>query len=308
MLNVGRYSENSIHLHKQMLLIGLGKSGSLGVRTVYRCFLHLKRIDVSLCAIVLLNYLLVPSVIVVFFRILVDPVCCLTNVQHRSLIFQAHLWDVTLEFWGGDIYEKPLASQGYHNSLLLPRDPPRWGQMATTMRQLPAVARTDTRRHSPAPRCRRLTRSCTLSSRSNIHLNCAAPVWVRQGFEVGHVGKGGGVVWPGGGALNGFHCLWFLAGGEKKHTHTHTWSLQQAVVALCEGIPTCDRACETGGGMCEMSVREGGGGAAAQRGWGNGPAVQLISPMGPPAGKACLIWYTCATSCLSRCLASWRLW
>ncbi len=38
--------------------------------------------------------------------------------------------------------------------------------------------------------------------------------------------------------------------------------------------------------MCEISV---GGWAAAQRDRGSGPAVDLISPMGLPAGKACLI-------------------
>lgn len=40
------------------------------------------------------------------------------------------------------------------------------------------------------------------------------------------------------------------------------------------------------------------------------PAVHLISPMGLLAGKAWLIWDTCATSCLSHCLAfcgaEWR--
>lgn len=39
---------------------------------------------------------------------------------------------------------------------------------------------------------------------------------------------------------------------------------------------------------------------------GSGTAVDLISPMGLHAGKGCLIWYTCATSCLSHCLALWR--
>lgn len=71
--------------------------------------------------------------------------------------------------------------------------------------------------------------------------------------------------------------------GEKTHIVITTGSL---VVALCEGIPTCDWGCETGGGMCEISV---GGWAAAQRDRGSGPAVDLISPMGLPAGKACLI-------------------
>ena len=142
--------------------------------------------------------------------------------------------------------------------------------MASIMQLLPAVAqgwRAGTQWHSPAPLYHGWTRRCSHSPRSNVHLNSPAPVRVRQGLWCGpcRVSPSTSLPWPGGAALNGFPCLRFLCGGKKTHILITTGSL---VVALREGIPTCDWGRETGGGMCEISVWEGcrlGSGSERQR-------------------------------------------
>lgn len=90
----------------------------------------------------------------------------------------------------------------------------------------------------------------------------------------------------------------------EKHTHTH---YNRLLLLLCvKAFPPVTRAVRWVEGCVKYQCERSAGWAAAQRDRGSGPAVDLISPMGLPAGKACLIWYTCATSCLSCCLALWR--
>lgn len=84
-----------------------------------------------------------------------------------------------------------------------------------------------------------------------MHLNSLTSVCVRRGFDTGHVGSAaphfmsdpeGPTEWLPLSAIS----LW-----GKTHVLITTGSL---VVALCEGIPTCDWGCEAVGGMCEISV------------------------------------------------------
>lgn len=168
--------------------------------------------------------------------------------------------------------------------------------MARIMLQLPAVAqewRTGTQRHSPAPVYHGLTRSCSLSLDSNGHLNSAAPVCVRQGFDVGHVG-----------CDTVGHSEWLSLSliprcREKNHILITTdcpWLCVKAFPPVTGPVRRVE-------GCVKYQSERAAGWTAAQRDRGSGPAVDLISPMGLPVGKACLIWYTCATSCLSCCLA-----
>lgn len=85
----------------------------------------------------------------------------------------------------------------------------------------------------------------------------------------------------------------------------HTYSLQQALLLLLcvKAFPPVTGTVRREKGCVKYQSEKAGGWAAAQRYRETGPAVHLISPMGPLPGKAWLIRYTCATSCLSHCLA-----
>lgn len=76
-----------------------------------------------------------------------------------------------------------------------------------------------------------------------------------------------------------------LAG--KKHTH----SLQQALLLLLcvKAFPPVTGAARRAEGCVKYQSERAEGWAAAQRDGGSRPAVDLISPMGLLAGKACLI-------------------
>lgn len=75
-------------------------------------------------------------------------------------------------------------------------------------------------------------------------------------------------------------------GGKK-----HTYSLQQdLLLLLCvKAYPPVTGAVRRAEGCVKYQSERAAGWAAAQRDRGRGPAVDLISPMGPPAGKAFLI-------------------
>lgn len=205
-----------------------------------------------------------------FCWVLIDSGCCLTNVQHRSLVFQAHLWDITLAFEAlictKDFFWR--SHLGYYSWMLLPMislDVDRWQASHCCFLQLfrgDELALSDILQLLSTMD----KQSCLLSLHSNVHLNSPTSVFVYRGFDVGQcqVSPSAFHVWPGGGTLNGFPCLRFL-GGEKTHTLITTGSL---VVALCEGIPTCDWGCKAGGGMCEISVWEGWRLGSSSERWG----------------------------------------
>lgn len=173
---------------------------------------------------------------------------------------------------------------------------------------LPAVAqgwRAGTQRHSPAPLYHALTWTYLLSRHSNVHLNSPAPVCVHRGFDVGHVGS----------AFPHLSCdlegptEWLPLSAVPLCGKKHTYSLQQTLLLLLcvKAFPPVTGAVRRAERCVKYQPERTAGWAAAQKDRGSRPAVDLISPMGLPAGKSCLIWYTCATSCLSRCLALW-LW
>lgn len=106
--------------------------------------------------------------------------------------------------------------------------------------------------------------------------------------------------WPGWGSLNGFPCLRVLRGGRK-----HIYSLQQGLLLWLRlnAFPPVTGAVRRVEGCAKYQSERAAGRAAAPSDRVSGPAVDLISPIGLLPGKVCLISYTCATSCLSHCLA-----
>lgn len=124
--------------------------------------------------------------------------------------------------------------------------------------------------------------------RRNVHLNSPAPVCVYQGFDVGHDGSPPPRLRPDlegllcGGMLNGFPCLRFLHGG--KNTHP----LQQALLLpVCvKAFPPVTGTVRRAEGCVKYQSGRAGGWAAARRDRGSRPAVDLISPMGLPAGES----------------------
>lgn len=126
-----------------------------------------------------------------------------------------------------------------------------------------------------------------INTHSNVHLNSPSPVCVRHGFDdVGHVRSAPPhLSHDPKGTLNSFPCLPILCGGKNTHTHYN-----RLLLLLCvKAFPPVTRAVRWVEGCVKYQCERSAGWAAAQRDRGSGPAVDLISPMGLPAGKACLI-------------------
>lgn len=72
-----------------------------------------------------------------------------------------------------------------------------------------------------------------------------------------------------------------------KNTHTH---YNRLLLLLCvKAFPPVTGAVRRAEECVKYQSERVGGWAAAQRDRGSGPAVDVISPMGLQAGKACLI-------------------
>ena len=206
----------------------------------------------------------------------IDSECCLTNVQHRSLVFQAPLWDITLAFealiFTNAFFGKSLPGlQGYYSSLLPPSmialDVYRWRAshhhvlhsfrgdelaLSDILQLLSSVVK-----HRAAHFPYRVTCTWTL-----ILQLCQSGLW----YGPRRVSPSAFHVWPGGG-----HAEWLPLSTISLWGKTHALiTTGPLVVALCEGIPTCDWGCEPVGGMCEISVWEGwrpGSSSERQREW-----------------------------------------
>lgn len=139
---------------------------------------------------------------------------------------------------------------------------------------LPAVIQgwqAGTQQHFPAPFYRDFpTHKCSPE------LPCSSLCLLRLWCESCRVSPSTSQVWPRRATVNGFPCLQLLC-GKKTHIVITTASL---VVALCEGMPTCDWDCETGGGMCEISVWRLGSSSEIQREWASCTSNITYGPAG----------------------------
>lgn len=236
--------------------------------------------------------------------------CCLTNVHHWRLVFQAHLWAFTAAFQTL-IFVRPFSlwkkKKKKFVSVLkdsLTQSIVPWalrrGQMACIVLLLPAIRSGVTSWHSA---------TFPSSPPSWINTKSLAFLTWKRSPELSHTGlrpSGRRALmsavyesvpfasqpWPDWGTLNSFPCL----RGRK-----HIYSLQRGLLLwLClNAFPPVSGAVRRAGGKCEISVWEG----CWPGGRVSGPAVDLLLPIGLLPGKVCLISYTCATSCLSHRLA-----